>query len=152
MVVRVTLWPTFFVALGLVAQRAHAEQPRIPSVPVISAFASECQCGSARCRCGTWLVQESDAFKVYCARDLADERRLHAVCEALRHQLEETWLGKADTHWSPKCVVVVHPSVRQYVAKLGRGSENSSGCASLEFENGKAVLRRIDLRSDADDW
>ncbi|MSR56081.1 MAG: hypothetical protein EXS05_00165 [Planctomycetaceae bacterium] len=75
-----------------------------------------------------------------------------SVCEALRSRLQENWLSAAAAGWDPKCIVVVHRTAKGYTARLGRGSEGSSGCASLESEGGRVVARRIDLRGDADDW
>ncbi|MBI3864952.1 MAG: hypothetical protein HY290_24005 [Planctomycetia bacterium] len=74
------------------------------------------------------------------------------ACETLRRQLQETWFGKASGNWSPKCDIVVLPTVSEYSRTLGPGSEQSSGCASLDIEHEQVVKRRIDLRGDADDW
>lgn len=99
-----------------------------------------------------WLIQESQTFRVCCGTSLAASRRLPEACEALRRQLQETWFGEASGDWSPKCEIVVHPTVSEYVRELGPGSRQSSGCATVEVEGGKVVKRRIDLRADADDW
>ena len=99
-----------------------------------------------------WLVQESETFRVYCRPGLAVAKRLPAACEALRRQLQETWFGSAGDDWSPRCDIVVHPSVNEYVRELGPGSRQSSGCTSVDIQKGKVTKRRIDLRADADDW
>ncbi len=99
-----------------------------------------------------WLVQEAESFRVVCRADFADARRLPAACEALRRQLQETWFGKATDEWSPRCEIVLHPTVAGYVRELGAGSRQSSGCTTIDIEKGRVVKRRIDLRADADDW
>lgn len=99
-----------------------------------------------------WLVQESDTFRVFCLPKLAEAKRLPEACEALRRQLQETWFGDAANDWSPRCDIIVHPTVAGYVRELGAGSRNSSGCATVDVERGQVVKRRIDLRADADDW
>jgi hypothetical protein len=99
-----------------------------------------------------WLVQESDTFRVYCLPNLAEAKRLPQACESLRRQLQETWFADAAKAWTPRCDIVVHPSVAGYVRELGAGSRNSSGCATVDVEKGQVVKRRIDLRADADDW
>ena len=99
-----------------------------------------------------WLVQESDTFRVFCLPNLAEAQRLPEACEALRRQLQETWFGAAAHDWSPRCDIVVHPTVAGYVRELGAGSRQSSGCATVDVERGQVVKRRIDLRADADDW
>lgn len=98
-----------------------------------------------------WLVQETSNFRVFCLPEMKEAVRLPRVCEDLRQRLHETWLTKAAGAWSPKCDVFVHPSVAEYSRILGPGSEQSSGCATLEIEAGRVVGRRIDLRADASD-
>jgi hypothetical protein len=66
--------------------------------------------------------------------------------------LQETWFGSATEEWSPRCDIVVHPTVNEYVRELGPASRQSSGCASVDIQHGKVAKRRIDLRADADDW
>jgi hypothetical protein len=66
--------------------------------------------------------------------------------------LQETWFGTAENDWSPRCEIVVHATVAGYVRQLGAGSQQSSGCATVEVERGQVVKRRVDLRADADDW
>ncbi len=99
-----------------------------------------------------WLVQESASFRIFCRANFADARRLPAACEALRRQLQETWFGEAAAAWSPRCDIVLHPTVAGYVRELGPGSQQSSGCATIDIEKGRVVKRRVDLRADADDW
>src|SRR5262245_51464099 len=99
-----------------------------------------------------WLIQETGSFRVICRRDAAEAARLPQACEALRRQLQETWFGDTTADWSPRCEIVLHPTVAGYVKQLGPGSEQSSGCATIEIEKGRVIRRRIDLRTDADDW
>jgi hypothetical protein len=99
-----------------------------------------------------WLVQETSSFRVVCRTHAAYADRLPQACEALRRQLQTTWFGESTDEWSPHCEIVVHPKVAGYVKQLGPGSEQSSGCATIDIEKGHVVRRRIDLRADADDW
>jgi len=99
-----------------------------------------------------WLIQESPSFRFVCRADLPEGRRLPEACEALRKQLQETWFGGAADEWSPKCEIVVHPTVAGYIRQLGPASRQSSGCATVDVEKGRVVKRRVDLRADADDW
>lgn len=103
-------------------------------------------------RSGRWLVQETANFHIYCLPSLPEAQRLPVTCESLRRQLQETWFGMASGDWSPKCDIVVFPTVSEYSRTLGPGSEQSSGCTSLSIEHERVVMRRIDLRGDADDW
>jgi len=66
---------------------------------------------------------------------------------------KESWLGKQPSQpWVPKCDVVVHPHVAEYVQALGPGSQQTSGCATIQLDQGRVVARRIDFRADAADW
>lgn len=103
-------------------------------------------------RSGRWLVQETENFRICCLPSLPNAERLPSVCEVLRRQLQETWFGRTSAEWSPKCEIVVFPTVQEYRRNLGPGSEQSSGCASIDIEHQRIIKRRIDLRSDADDW
>jgi hypothetical protein len=99
-----------------------------------------------------WLVQETASFRVFCRADFAGGQRLPSACEALRRQLQETWFAEAAPEWSPRCDIVLHPTVAGYVRELGPGSRQSSGCATIEIDKGRVVKRRVDVRADADDW
>jgi Peptidase MA superfamily len=134
---------TCFVTLQGIARSSEktAGEPTITSQPALRTYETQ-----------GWLVQESATFRVYCRPGLAAAKRLPAACEALRTQLQETWFGSPSDDWSPRCDIVVHPSVNEYVRELGPASRQSSGCASVDIQKGKVTKRRVDLRADADDW
>jgi hypothetical protein len=92
-------------------------------------------------------------FRIYWCTSEANIRQLAAACERLAAGARERWLG--DTHpaaWTPFCEVVVHPDTNAYVACVGPGSQTTSGCSTIGLDQGRVVLRRIDLRADALDW
>jgi len=99
-----------------------------------------------------WLMQETQNFRICCKPGLDVAGKLPGACEELRSHLGETWFGEPADAWQVPCDIVVHETTASYVAALGPGSEQSSGCASFEIESGKIVRRRIDLRSTAGDW
>ena len=128
---------------------ATAARASEPPAPTNSAPAGEV---SRTYESQGWLVQESASFRVFCRADYRDAKRLPAACEALRRQLQETWLGESTSDWSPRCDIVLHPTLAGYIRELGPGSQQSSGCATIDIEKGRVVKRRVDLRADADDW
>ncbi|MBI5758266.1 MAG: hypothetical protein HZA46_07100 [Planctomycetales bacterium] len=92
-------------------------------------------------------------FQVCCCGTTVDPNQVAKSCEQLRTHLRKTWLAtEADSRWTPRCQVIVHASVASYVRQLGPGSEQTSGCSSIELDAGRVVLRRIDLRADAAGW
>jgi hypothetical protein len=103
--------------------------------------------------CGECLVANTSNFRiVWCAPE-ASVRALAERCEQLAAASRGAWLGKNRLiDWTPKCDVVVHPHVTEYVQALGPGSEQTTGCATIRLDGGRVVLRRIDLRADGVDW
>ncbi|HTI49469.1 MAG TPA: hypothetical protein VL475_00905 [Planctomycetaceae bacterium] len=134
-----TIPVTWFLLVG----NLQAVEPVVPSSSGAPAVQSR--------RAGAWLVQETANFRVWSPIAWKDAAKLPTACEALRRHLRETWLDGVGDDWSPKCEVVIHSTVAEYVRALGPGSEQSSGCATIEIEPGRVTKRRIDLRCDAAD-
>jgi hypothetical protein len=102
---------------------------------------------------GSYCFAESSNFRVYWTTGEGDLRALAERCERLVVIAKQAWLGKeCNSPWMPKCDVVVHPETAEYVQTMGPGSEQTSGCATIRLEEGRVVVRRIDLRADALDW
>lgn len=99
-----------------------------------------------------WVIRETPNFWVYTLRSQVGTDRLPAECERLRERLQRNWFGQAETAWSPKCQIVVYPTITSYCRQLGNNGAQSSGCASLAFDQGRVTSRRVDLRADAGDW
>lgn len=126
------------------AETGDADEVPAPGQPAITV--------TRRAASRSWLVQETRNFRIYCPPGMKVADRLPAACEELRTHLGKTWFGDATEPWSAPCDIVVHETTAAYVAALGPGSDQSSGCASFEIEQGKVVRRRIDLRATASDW
>lgn len=102
---------------------------------------------------GVWRLVESPNFRCWSQLPEADARRLAESCEALRTQLRTQWITNVEqSTWTPKCDVCVHPSRTAYNSLLNRPGDLSVGSTSMRFEQGRTVVRRIDLRADASDW
>lgn len=98
-------------------------------------------------------VADTSNFRIHWSVSEQSLRELAEQCECLAAKSKEHWLTKEQAQtWAPRCEVFVHPNVMEYVRFLGRGSEQTSGCATLQLDHGRVVLRRIDLRADAPDW
>jgi hypothetical protein len=105
------------------------------------------------CPCGRCCVAETSNFRVQWCTSEENLRDLTDTCERMAAASKSTWLGEAQTRpWTPQCEIVVHREVNDYVAYLGPGSEQTSGCATIRLDQGRVVIRRIDLRADALDW
>ena len=102
---------------------------------------------------GTWTVVESPNFRCYCQLAEADARRLAQCCETWRGRLRKIWITSPDEPcWCPKCDVHVHPHRDAYNQTLNRPGDTSVGSTTMNFDQRRAVLRRIDVRADAGDW
>ncbi|WP_157605130.1 peptidase MA family metallohydrolase [Schlesneria paludicola] len=102
---------------------------------------------------GVWKVVESPNF--CCRGQLADGdmRRLAECCEAWRSRLRTLWItGVRSDVWAPKCDVYVHPTQVDYNLALNRPGDVSVGSTMMNFDQGRVVFRRIDVRADANDW
>jgi hypothetical protein len=89
----------------------------------------------------------------WCAADNEQLCELARSCEQLVAGLKTAWLATGrPSPWTPQCEIVVHADVADYVATLGQGSQQTSGCATIRLDQGHVVIRRIDLRADAADW
>lgn len=102
---------------------------------------------------GPWTIVESANFRCYCQLTDTDARQLAECCEMWRSRLRKTWLTDAkDEPWSLKCDVHVHPHREAYNRALNRANDTSVGSTMMNFDQGRVVLRRIDVRTDASDW
>ncbi len=102
---------------------------------------------------GAWTIVESANFRCCCQLPETDARRLAECCETWRSRLRRAWLTEpSDQCWCPKCDVHVHPNREAYNRTLNRSGDTSVGSTMMNFDQGRAVLRRIDLRADAGDW
>ena len=141
-----TLLYALLVALSCALVRADDERAGVPRTEKSStAHVSRVTLG----RC----VARTANFQIWWCTSDANLRQLAETSELLVSGARERWLGASlAPAWTPKCDVVVHRSKSEYVACLGHGSERTSGCATIQIEEGRVVLRRIDLRLDASDW
>ncbi len=99
-----------------------------------------------------WYCSTTENFLTY-TTDATLGPRLANHCESQRKCLAEQWLGEdATCSWNTRrCIIVVHPTAKEYVAAVGRGGEQSSGCSTTQVSKGTIVFRRIDLRADRGD-
>lgn len=101
----------------------------------------------------SWLVVETRNFRVHSRLPEAEAIELAGLCESHRDTVQRAWLELTSrTNWSPKCDVYLHTSSSEYNRELGRIGDKSVGSTRMSFDDGRPVLRRIDLRADAADW
>lgn len=100
-----------------------------------------------------WTIVESQNFRCWSQLVESDTRRLAESCEAWRSRLRTTWITSPDrANWIPKCDVYVHPNRSVYNQTLNRPGDSSVGTTTMNFDHGRTVMRRIDVRADASDW
>ncbi len=123
-----------------------------------AAFAAETQSTASgelpiHRQAGGWKRVETENFHCWSLLPDEDARQLALSCELWRAQLQKTWLSQREAvAWTPKCEVVVHPQRDDYNRALNRLGDMSVGSTRMNFDQGRVVLRRIDVRADASDW
>jgi hypothetical protein len=123
-----------------------------------SVLAPDDKCSAADLRvtlhstaCG-W-VAETKNFRIQWRASENEVRDLALTCERLGAQSKASWLkGVPSPAWVPQCEIVVHGNSTDYIACLGPRSAQTSGCTTIRLDQGRVVLRRIDLCADALDW
>jgi len=136
-------------ALAIVALRVEAQSPRRsftkPSVapsPAISEYSDS-----------NWAIHDSPNFMVWCPAGEVSPAELGQHCEALRSRLIAKWLGNSNPPvWSPKCLVVLHPSRSSYLQSVGVEAADTAGSSLVVCRASKVVSRRVDLRGDGIDF
>lgn len=67
-------------------------------------------------------------------------------CEEICAQLSSEVFGlKQSARWTPKCVVVLHPSKSNYLAAVGGNGAQTIGSSTISLSGGRVTERRIDL-------
>jgi hypothetical protein len=110
---------------------------------------------STNCKCyrsGTWLIQETNNFRILCRAAEFDFGTLGKEFEGLRNELTQKWLGKAKlAAWTPKCDVVLHGTSKEYLKSVP-GGQQTAGSTVLEFNATGVAVRRVDVRADRAGW
>lgn len=100
-----------------------------------------------------WFLGESENFRVWTRISQESSRSVASNCEELRSQVRIRWFGNGSSvNWLPKCELVLHPTALEYQRALGLPGAATSGCSSITLDGGRVVSRRIDLRTDVEDW
>lgn len=100
-----------------------------------------------------WTLVESSNFRCWSQLTEIQARQLAESCETWRSRLRATWISEGDqSSWRPKCDVYVHSTRAGYNQTLGRAGDMSVGSTIMNFDQGRTIQRRIDVRSDASDW
>jgi tetratricopeptide (TPR) repeat protein len=93
-----------------------------------------------------WSVAESANFRIFHTQSQEQAERTAAVAERTRAAMQLKWFGGAGDAWSPKCDLYLHATADDY--SRATGVRNSPGHSSIRVENGRVVVRRIDLHCD----
>jgi tetratricopeptide (TPR) repeat protein len=121
---------------GLDARKVGEDTRRDPPVPVRhSASTSD-----------GWLLAETANFRIFHNQSKEFVERVAQVAEQTRTRLQLKWFGSSNETWSPKCDLFLHATAQDY--SRATGQYNSPGHSLLKMENGRLVVRRIDLHCD----
>lgn len=92
------------------------------------------------------LTVKSPSFAVYSYRGGPTNDSMLQRCEALRQQIQKTWLGtEICESWQPACEIVLHPSRSSYIRAIGNSGIRSFGSSLIRSDGTQVIKRRIDL-------
>lgn len=119
-------------------------------------------CDSPACTCpsqvrrsyqGAWKIAESTNFQVCSLTSAAEAESVTRRCEQVRQGLIDTWgLAESAQPWSPKCQVILHGTTGNYGAAVGSQFTATFGSSLVKPQTGKVTARRIDLRTNVEDY
>jgi tetratricopeptide (TPR) repeat protein len=125
---------------------AEIEQRRGPGAP--SRGRSEAQVamrhrdrnaeGWSSCETASFIIYHKDST------DYADQ--VAQIAETVKADMQQKWFGGGGREWSPRCAIYLHPTAADYSRSTGQ--YNSPGHSSIRIENGRFILRQIDLHCD----
>ncbi|NOY41362.1 MAG: hypothetical protein GXP26_05940 [Planctomycetes bacterium] len=95
------------------------------------------------------LVATTSNFVVRSYDGGPDAAEIAQVCETLRPQIQNKWLGKVSADsWKPTCGIVLHATKGSYLRAVGPGAGQTSGSSLINQQSGRIVSRRIDVLVD----
>jgi hypothetical protein len=119
-------------------------------------------CDSPACTCptqvtrscqGAWRIAESANFQVCSLTSAAEADSVARCCELVRRELIDAWgLAESTQPWSPKCQVILHRTSGNYSAAVGGSFAATYGSSLVKPSIGKITSRRIDLRTNVEDY
>lgn len=118
-------------------------------------------CDSAQCTChqvihtsqrGCWLAS-SGSFRVCSFASAREAEKVAKQCEKLRFDLATAYgFDLNRSPWKPKCEVYLFKNKSKYGAMVGRAGMETLGSSLVTPQTGVIKSRRIDLRTDVDNY
>jgi hypothetical protein len=115
-------------------------------------------CGCAHCQqqalpARTISTKTTESFTVRSYSGSVDAAEFGRHAEAMRKSLSTLWLKSEDgapgtANWTPRCEVVIHAQRASYQKAIGGTGAATSGSTLVRVNQGKVILRRIDLLAD----
>ena len=91
-------------------------------------------------------MAESPNFRIYHKQSSEAAEQAAQVAEGARARVQQKWFGDAGEVWDLKCDLYLHPRADDYSRETGK--YNSPGHSTMRVENGRLVVRRIDVHCD----
>ena len=95
------------------------------------------------------LTVETQNLRIHGIGKQADAAGWANQCERLRSTLCKQWLGaKQPRDWSPKCDIVLHATLAEYLRAVGADQAATVGASLIDRAGDRIIRRRIDIRAD----
>jgi hypothetical protein len=96
---------------------------------------------------GAWYLSETRNFRIFHNQPWELAERVARAAEQARAEAYAKWFGKAAPDWGPRCDIYVHANGQDYTWETGLPAQ-ASGFARTRHEEGRIVLRRVDVHCD----
>jgi tetratricopeptide (TPR) repeat protein len=93
-----------------------------------------------------WQIAETANFRIFHNQSREYAEQAADVAERTRANMQQKWFGALNEPWTPKCDLFLHNTGQDY--NRATGQYNSPGHSTIKIENGRLVIRRIDLHCD----
>jgi hypothetical protein len=97
---------------------------------------------------GLYLA-ETDNFRIFHNQSQQFVEQVAQVAERTRARVQQKWFGHVEEPWSLKCDLYLHATAQDYGRATGK--YNLPGHSTLRIENGRLIIRRIDVHCEDPD-
>jgi hypothetical protein len=85
-------------------------------------------------------------FRIFHTQSQKFAQQVAQVAERTRSDMQQKWFSGSGEAWTPRCDLYLHATAKDY--ERVTGVANSPGHSTIRKENGRVVIRRIDLHCE----
>jgi hypothetical protein len=93
-----------------------------------------------------YFVAETANFRIFHTQTEKFAQQVAQVAERTRSDMQQKWFSGSGEAWSPRCDLYLYATAKEY--ERASGVSNSPGHSYIRKENGRVVVRRIELHCE----